>query len=112
MAAVYRALCGLFAVADDVFSEPDAFEKAKTSLGRCYREWQLTREVLDPGFDRKKYDQFGSQSQRLSYFQNVLAREEQTSSTPLIWTKGMSRLLKEMNEFNIANRSARDARSE
>jgi hypothetical protein len=42
------ALLELFSVVDDVFTEDDAFDRARlsTGLGRIYRAWKNTRKEL------------------------------------------------------------------
>lgn len=46
MPDVLAALSSLFAVADDVFMEHDAFDRPNVTIGRLYREWKKTREAL------------------------------------------------------------------
>lgn len=55
--SVYIPLLELFAMADDVFTEANAFDPTKIhhSLGRLYRQWLDTREHLDPEFNRDQY---------------------------------------------------------
>lgn len=49
------AMLALFSVADDVFTEDDAFQKKAISLGRIYRAWKDARTVLDPLFNSNDY---------------------------------------------------------
>jgi hypothetical protein len=44
------ALLEAFSVLDDVFTEDDAFSKARVGMGRLYRAWKEARKVLDPEF--------------------------------------------------------------
>lgn len=61
---VMEPLLDLFAVSDDVFTEPEAFSPANIhkSLGRIYRSWLNARTQLDPEFDPARYRQLQKQT--------------------------------------------------
>lgn len=69
---VMIALLEMFSVVDDVLTEEDAFDanKLQAGMGRIYRQWMRTRTVLDPNFDKTKY-QHGTRSKRPAKGQQV-----------------------------------------
>lgn len=115
---VLRPLLELFAVVDDVMSEPDAFEadKIKKSLGRVYREWRdNTRPALDPEFDRQQYRH--DMKKRKKKGSTPLGRERLAagslpSSTDRKQTSGKSRSKSAENESTSVSPSAKRARSD
>lgn len=62
---VMIALLEMFSAVDDVLTEEDAFDanKLQAGMGRIYRQWIKTRTVLDPDFDKTKYEH-GTRSKR------------------------------------------------
>lgn len=86
--AVWIALLECFAAVDDVMTEHDAFAPGTIhkSLGRIYRQWLDSREVLDPDFDREKYRHDMKQRTKARTARSPLGRElpastSRTSST-------------------------------
>lgn len=114
---VWISLLEMFASVDDVMTEAGAFdpEHIHKSLGRIYRQWLNSREILDPEFDRARY-RHAMKSRKKTASQTPLGRAlpvstQQSSSTARMLTSGKKPKLNAKPEKKSAKRSAKGAQS-
>lgn len=100
---IARALLGLFAMVDDVLTEPDAFENTRTGMGRIYREWKAARAILDPEFNPDHFKIHKSIPMTKWVFQNLTAGDSKKSSSVPTKTSGLNRLTNGLRELSRRN---------
>lgn len=111
-------LLELFATADDVFEEANAFDPSQIhhSLGRLYRTWLDTREHLDPEFNRDRYrhemkKKVSPKKGRTPLGRKQRAKDQRPSSTGHISTSAKNQRRNGNFASTRPSRSASSARS-